>query len=161
MSKKKKKVEKKQIQFNYKITEFAWLSNFLPCCIEMKDEDGKRHLFASAEHAFQFFKTDNQLHREKILNAVGASKARYWGSEKSGCPIRSDWEEVKSSIMTKVLTAKFKQNSVLKKRLLATGSDELVELAPWDKEGYWGVNNSGEGNNKTGKILMKVRSKLT
>lgn len=148
------------IQYNFKTPGYGWLSSFQPCCIEVKDEKGNRVLFPSAEHAFHYFKTKSKLYREKILNAADASKARYWGSEKAECPMRDDWDDIREEVMYKILTAKYKQNLPLKKRLLATGDTILQELSPWDKELFWGTNKDGEGKNKHGKLTMRVRKKL-
>ena len=62
--------------------------------------------------------------------------------------------------MKKIQLAKFKQNVTLAKKLIATGSRDLVEFAPWDKELYWGTDKEGKGDNHHGRILMKVRRKL-
>lgn len=72
--------------------------------------------------------------------------------------LRPDWEQVKDSIMEKVVFAKFSQNEDLKQLLLATGDAELIEGNTWG-DMYWGQVN-GIGLNKLGKILMKVRFKL-
>ena len=72
--------------------------------------------------------------------------------------LRSDWEQVKEDVMYEVCRAKFMQNPDLKARLLSTGTVQLVEGNNWnDKE--WGVCN-GEGKNKLGKILMRIREEL-
>ena len=60
--------------------------------------------------------------------------------------------------MYEVCRAKFMQHSDLKEQLLSTGSVQLVEGNDWnDRE--WGVCN-GEGKNKLGKILMRIRGEL-
>lgn len=33
--------------------------------------------------------------------------------------------------------------------------EELVHLSPWDR--YWGVDDNGKGENRLGKIIMRVR----
>ena len=72
--------------------------------------------------------------------------------------LRSDWEQVKEDVMYEVCRAKFMQNPDLKARLLSTGTVQLVEGNNWnDRE--WGVCN-GEGKNKLGKILMRIREEL-
>lgn len=72
--------------------------------------------------------------------------------------LRPDWEEVKDSIMEKVVLAKFSQNEDLKQLLLSTGDAYLEEGNNWNDK-YWGTVN-GVGKNKLGQILMKVRLKL-
>ena len=72
--------------------------------------------------------------------------------------LRDDWESVKEQYMYEIVLAKFRQNEVLRKRLLATGSCELIEGNTWG-DVIWGVCR-GRGQNKLGKILMRVRSEL-
>ena len=51
------------------------------------------------------------------------------------------------------------QHPDLKEKLLSSGSVHLIEGNDWnDRE--WGVCN-GEGKNKLGKILMRIRGELT
>ena len=75
--------------------------------------------------------------------------------------LRSDWLEVRDQIMYQVVLEKFKQNPDLKAMLLATGDAHLEEGNTW-KDRYWGVcpPRSGNGENKLGQILMRVREEL-
>ena len=59
--------------------------------------------------------------------------------------------------MYDVVKAKFSIKH-LKEMLLATGNEELIEGNLWN-DTYWGVCN-GKGQNKLGKILMRVREEL-
>ncbi len=68
---------------------------------------------------------------------------------------RKDWEKVKQDIMYKALLAKFSQNPDLRKKLVGTGSRELVEHSPHDS--YWGDGPNGRGKNHLGGLLMKIR----
>lgn len=72
--------------------------------------------------------------------------------------IRSDWEDVKLSIMEKAVFAKFSQNEQLKKVLLDTGDRVIIEDSP--RDAFWGSGKDGTGHNHLGKILMHVRSLL-
>lgn len=57
------------------------------------------------------------------------------------------------------IRAKFEQNEEAKKQLLATGDAVLVQRTRNDA--YWGIPESATtGENKMGKILMKVREEL-
>lgn len=149
----------KSIKFNFK-SDHKWLSSFLPCCIILEDADGNMQMFSSAEHAFHWFKTDDQTFKDKIINAKDASTARYWGGAKVKCPMRKDWDKIKLKVMAKIVKAKFTQNLELAKLLIETKDKELIELAPWDKEGFWGTGNDGSGENNLGKIIMKRRKSL-
>ncbi|MFT0803343.1 NADAR family protein [Bacillus swezeyi] len=72
--------------------------------------------------------------------------------------LRPDWEEVKETFMYEIVKAKFEQNDQLKNRLLQTGESTLIEGNTWGDR-VWGVCN-GIGENKLGKILMRVRNEL-
>ncbi|OTQ84977.1 swarming motility protein YbiA [Bacillus subtilis subsp. subtilis] len=72
--------------------------------------------------------------------------------------LRNDWEEVKEQYMYEIVLAKFKQNRDLKKRLLATGTSELIEGNTWG-DVIWGMCK-GQGENKLGKILMRIRNEF-
>ena len=61
--------------------------------------------------------------------------------------------------MHEICMAKFTQNLLLKEKLLATGTEELVE-GNNHGDTFWGCVN-GKGENHLGKILMKVREELS
>lgn len=151
-----------KILYNAK-TDKPWLSQFAAIPVVLfYVKNNKRYMlhFATAEAAFHYFKTKAKPFREKIMASTTGANARYWGSAKAECPMRDDWNDIRKKVMRRVEWAKFTQNPLFGQLLLDTGDAELLELAPWDKDGYWGVNNSGEGSNNSGKIKMKVRSKL-
>lgn len=60
--------------------------------------------------------------------------------------------------MYEICKAKFTQNEDLKAKLLATGNDILEEGNTWGDR-VWGTVN-GVGENRLGKILMRVREEL-
>jgi ribA/ribD-fused uncharacterized protein len=56
------------------------------------------------------------------------------------------------------LRQKFHTHADIRKRLLATGDEDLVENAPGDDD--WGCGADGTGQNRLGILLMAVRSAL-
>ena len=72
--------------------------------------------------------------------------------------LRSDWEEIKNDMMYEICLNKFEQNPDLAEKLKATGDAILIEGNTWGDK-CWGQVN-GEGENRLGKILMRVREKL-
>ena len=71
---------------------------------------------------------------------------------------RCDWEEVKEDVMYIALYAKFTQHEDLMKMLLDTGDRKLVEHT--SRDSYWGDGGDGSGQNKLGKLLMRLREEL-
>lgn len=73
---------------------------------------------------------------------------------------REDWQQVKTQIMEEIVRAKFDQNPAIAALLLATGDAELIEGNTWHDD-CWGVDlRTGKGENRLGKILMKIREEL-
>lgn len=162
-NKAKEKKAKDYIRYNASIAKYSWLSNFQNCMIVLYVEKGSDETltFSNVEAAFQYFKTRSPEQRQKIYNCVKASDARYQGSEKAGCVMRKDWYDMREAVMLAVLKAKYMQNYYLRKWLLETDKAELIELAPWDKELFWGTDDNGNGENKSGQLTMQVREWLS
>ncbi len=115
--------------------------------------------WATSEHYFQaqkFINTDAEW-AEKICGAKTPKEAAKMGRDRSH-PLRSDWEDVKDSIMEKAVLKKFSTHDALGEILINTGDELIVENAPGDY--YWGCGKDGSGKNKLGEILMKVRETL-
>lgn len=126
---------------------YAFLSNFYIC-----DVHYNCHKFRSAEAAFQAAKCPERY--EEFLT-LGPKEAKSLGRK---VELRYDWEHIKDLVMYEIVYDKFTLNEDLKQKLLATDNEELVEGNHWH-DTYWGVCN-GVGQNKLGKILMRVREKL-
>lgn len=101
------------------------------------------------------FHAQKNLNRSKEFCTLNPSQAKALGRK---VLLREDWEMVKDLIMYEINYEKYIQNTDLKKRLLETGEQELVEGNFWN-DTYWGVCN-GVGENHLGKILMKIRGEL-
>lgn len=129
--------------------EFRFLSNFFPCQILYEGIT-----YPSTEHAYQAAKSIDIGVRNTIskLSSPGQSKA--YGRHLN---LRPDWDNVKDKIMEDLLRLKF-QNPQFKKMLLATNDEELEEGNTWN-DTYWGTCN-GIGQNKLGKLLMKIREEI-
>lgn len=141
------------IHFNSKSNEWSWLSNFFlsPMTIEGND-------YLTVEHWFQSQKFTNQELQEQIRTAATPTKAKHLGRTRD-TSFLSNWDSVKEDILYKGLKAKFEQNTILQTLLLKTGSEQLIELSPWDS--YWGSGKSGNGKNRMGELLMKLRTELS
>lgn len=133
--------------------EYSFLSCFYPCTVEYEGIE-----YPSAEHAFQASKSLDTEVRKRFLGCNTAKDAKYLGKQ---IELRSDWEEIKISIMKDIVRSKFFQNIAdidLAASLLATG-DAYLEEGNTHRDKFWGTVK-GEGRNELGKILMEVRKEL-
>jgi len=132
--------------------EYGFLSNFHVFPFEWEGKTWK-----TSEHAFQAMKTLDPVAQEDIRRAATPALSKKLGR---AVVLRSDWEQVKYSIMREIVAAKFK-NEPLRSKLIATGNADIYEDSPYDK--IWGtgkLGSVGEGQNLLGDVLMSVRGKL-
>lgn len=138
----------------YKISEeYGCFSNFSHHGFII---DGK--WWRTSEHYFQAKKFEGTEYGEKIRLLDNPMKAADMGRDHT-LPLRKDWEDVKDNIMRKAVIEKFTQNLDIKKTLIQTGEQELVEKTTTDY--YWGCGADGSGKNMLGLILMETRDKFT
>lgn len=130
--------------------KYFFLSNFYPSSIT--DEDNIT--YSTVEHYFQAMKTLDKAQKFNIAIQSTPGKAKRLGRR---CHLRPDWETVKDSVMEEALRKKFSSPD-LRKALLDTGDEYLEEGNTWGDQ-YWGVCNS-VGENRLGKLLMKIRDEL-
>lgn len=129
----------------------SFLSNFFEKPFIWKDR-----MFMSAEGAFQSEKSTDPAVQEKFTRMT-PKEAKEAGRRLA---LRPDWESVKDEIMEEIIYEKFSQNDSILYKLIETGNATLIEGNTWH-DTYWGVDAfSGEGENKLGIILMKVRARL-
>lgn len=119
--------------------------------------------YKTSEHAFQYTKFNYSNHNaqtvaNKILNAATARDAFKIAQKNQGL-IHRNWTNMKDNVMYEVVKSKFTTSSRhLRNVLLGTGNAYLVETSPYD--GYWGYGHNKQGENKLGKILMRVREEI-
>ena len=111
--------------------------------------------YPTAEHAYQSAKTLDRAERQRIAALPTPADAKRAGR---ALKPREDWEAVKFEVMERCVLDKFTRHADLRQQLLATGDAELIEGNTWGDR-VWGVYQ-GEGENRLGKILMKVRGEL-
>ena len=129
--------------------KYFFLSNFYPAIVEYEGL-----VFENNEAAFQAAKTLSIEERLQFIK-LSPSEAKKLGRQ---IKLRPDWEKVKNQVMYEICLDKFKRNPLLMKELIATGTEELVEGNTWGDK-IWGKVD-GIGENRLGKILMKVREEL-
>jgi ribA/ribD-fused uncharacterized protein len=140
------------IHFFSKSETHREFSNFAPFGIELDEA-----WWPTVEHYYQAQKFADAELRAKIRKAEKPPIAKGL-ADKNKAIIRPDWDQLKDEVMYRAVRCKFERHDELKALLLATGDEELVESAPTDT--YWGVGRDGTGQNKLGKILMRIRDEL-
>lgn len=134
----------------YKVgNEFGNFSNFASFPIFIDGE-----VWPTVEHYFQANKFEDLAIRNKIKIIDSPMKAAKEGRNTKNI-LRADWLEIKDNIMFQGLLSKFLQHHNLKEELLNTGNAQLVEHTKNDS--YWGDGGDGNGLNKLGFLLMRVR----
>lgn len=128
--------------------ENRFLSNFWPAEVTL---DGMT--FPSVENAYQAAKTNVLIMREDFINLIPGQAKR----KGQNLPLRNDWESVKVSVMRNLLEQKF-EHEELRKLLLNTGEQQLVEGNTWG-DIFWGVCDN-VGDNNLGKLLMEIREQI-
>lgn len=146
--------------------KYWFLSNMYPCNVTVGFETGV-YTFSCAEAAFQACKNPNEV--EQFLNVDGF-EAKRRGRKVSLAGTKEEWDKRKDECMELVVKAKFDQNPQLVNNLLSINGD-IIEENTWNDK-YWGMCRKFdhtedqtlkpvfvlEGENKLGKILMKIRS---
>ncbi len=115
--------------------------------------------YSTVEHAYQatkFLKSAPEIAKEIMdsYSAHDAQKIAYKNKDKQ-C---ENWDEIKLSVMEKLLRLKLAQNPYVKKKLLETGDYTICEDSP--KDSFWGIGLDRKGRNELGKLWMKLREEL-
>lgn len=129
--------------------QYSFLSNFYNTPVSYEGV-----LYKNSESAYQSAKTTDPNIRKKFTNLEGSEAKKYGNLIK----IRDDWEVIKDMVMYDVCLDKFMRNSYIKNKLLNTGNLILKENNN-HKDSCWGIY-CGEGLNKLGNILMRIRYEL-
>jgi ribA/ribD-fused uncharacterized protein len=137
--------------------EYAFLSNYHPTC-PLVDEFNIA--YPSVEHYFQALKSLDKKERIMVALQDTPGKAKRLGRN---LHLREDWEEIKNQVMEDGLRQKF-TDPVMKKKLLATNDEELIEGNTWH-DNTWGDCSCEAcqgiiGQNRLGLLLMKLREEF-
>eukprot|EP01062_Namystynia_karyoxenos_P005602 TRINITY_DN11940_c0_g1_i1.p1 TRINITY_DN11940_c0_g1~~TRINITY_DN11940_c0_g1_i1.p1 ORF type:complete len:1259 (+),score=300.12 TRINITY_DN11940_c0_g1_i1:94-3870(+) len=113
--------------------------------------------FRSVEHYFQSMKFEGTPHMDEVRLSSTPEEARAKGKDRSR-PLRTDWDQVRETVMLQGLRAKFSQCKNCYEVLMRTGSRKLLFCDSADD--YWGIGPAGTGKNTLGEMLMLVRKEL-
>lgn len=128
------------------------LDNFSAFRIEIWGEK-----FATSEHAYQWKKYVDVLPEvaERILNAPSPYSVKEI-SDAHKADVDPNFDKL--SVMEEILRTKLAQHEKVREVLLETGNKQIYENSPTDE--FWGVGESGNGQNHLGKLWMKLRGEL-
>jgi ribA/ribD-fused uncharacterized protein len=129
---------------------YRFLSNFYPSTIEFESLT-----YPTVEHAYQSAKTLDMNERKRIAALATPEEAKREGRKLA---LRPNWDTVKFEVMEQCVRYKFTHHPDLKQKLLDTGDAVIEEGNTWNDR-IWGVYQ-GQGENRLGKILMKVRAEV-
>lgn len=140
--------------------EYECLSNFYihePITIRLPYNKPYSYEFSSnnIETLFQAAKTLDLKEIKQIISCSTPGQAKRLGRK---VKLRDDWEQIKEDVMTSLINAKICSCRKFADTLINSDPNKyIVEMNYWgDKE--WGVSTKDfYGNNKLGKLLMKIR----
>jgi N-glycosidase YbiA len=127
-------------------------SNFAPFGIDLDDV-----WWPTVENYYQAQKFTDPALQQSIRRADQPIIAKTL-ADKYKVAIRPDWDAIKDAVMYRAVRRKFELHPELKTMLLATGDEEIAEANPADS--YWGIGRDGNGLNKLGQIMTRIRAEL-
>jgi ribA/ribD-fused uncharacterized protein len=130
----------------------GWLSNFSLHELQIDDE-----VWPSVEHYYQAQKFSDRQIRNRIRLAITPSAAKEIGQRFKTIRL-PDWGDKKEAVMMTALRVKFAQHAALARLLVETKDVALIEDSIDDY--FWGVGKLGNGRNRLGELLMRVRAEL-
>jgi ribA/ribD-fused uncharacterized protein len=138
--------------------DFYVLSNFSAFAVEWSG-----FLFPTSEHLYHWLRftlSEDSFGPEiarRVFNARSAHEAFKIAQENKQFQV-ANWDAAKVRIMKRVLHQKAAQHEYVRRKLLATGTRELVENS-W-RDDFWGWGPNRDGQNMLGKLWMQVRFEL-
>jgi ribA/ribD-fused uncharacterized protein len=113
-------------------------------------------VYKTAEHAYQSLRMIPKA-QEKIRNTKSPLDA--W-REAQLCKERGEVDERcnKDELMEKIFRTKLEQHKDIKDILLESADRELLKV--YETDYYWGAGADGSGENRMGKLWMKLRAEL-
>lgn len=111
----------------------------------------------TSEHVYHSERFDDEKMKQVVYeskSAHDAMKYAYANKDKQ----RKNWDTEKVGVMKHILHAKVAQHPYVKKKLLETGTRELVEDS-W-RDDFWGWGPQKNGRNQLGKLWMEVRAEI-
>ncbi len=138
---------------NFIESRFHFLSPFSAHRIEIWDET-----FATVEHAYQASRIKPGPEREAVKAAGSPLEAWREGQKYKNNPNLQVVGFDKDAVMEELFRAKMAQHSDIIDILKESGNLGLLKV--WDTDYYWGTGKDGSGENRMGKLWMRLREEL-
>lgn len=132
---------------------FQYLSPFSAHVINIWNET-----FPTVEHAYQASRIKPGPERDSIKNSSSPLGAWRLGQKYKSDPGLLVVNFDKDATMEALFRAKLEQHPDVLEILEESGDAELLKVNELDY--YWGTGKDGSGENKMGKLWMKLRSEL-
>lgn len=134
--------------------EFYCFDNFSSFKVEYKG-----YIYSTVEEAYQAIKfIDNAPEvADEIKKSFSSDEAKRI-AERNKKKQNPNWNKIKFSVMEELIRLKVEQNPYVKKKLLETEDYMIVEDSP--KDDVWGWGKERNGQNRLGKIWMKIREEI-
>lgn len=137
---------------NFVETRWSYLSPFSAHEVEL---DGI--VYKTAEHAYQALRMIPDV-REQVVETT-SPLAAWRTAQQLKEEGRLDPTHDKDELMERIFRAKLEQHLDIREILLESLGHELLKV--YDTDYYWGTGADGSGENKMGKLWMKLRDELT
>ncbi len=130
--------------------DFYVLSNFSAFRLEWKGFP-----FQTSEAAYHWEKFPHLPTLQNTIALAASAHVAFKIAERNKGLRREDWDDVKVDIMREILRAKAHQHEYVSRKLMATGTRELIEDS-W-RDDFWGWGANRDGQNLLGKLWMEIR----
>lgn len=141
------------IYFYSALEKFGEFSNFAPFGFEYEN-----HYYPTVEHFYQSRKFMDEAYVALIRQAKTPKAAADLGKNKDKV-MKPNWAAIKDEVMMVGVQQKFATHEKLRRLLIATGAQLIIENSPYDN--YWGIGSVGAGRNQLGTTLMRVREQFS
>ncbi|QQS21335.1 MAG: NADAR family protein [Candidatus Moraniibacteriota bacterium] len=138
---------------NFVETRFQSLSPFSAHSIMIWGE-----VFPTVEHAYQASKLKPSIERERIKNASSPFDAWRQGQKYKKYPELKVENFDKEKVMEELFRAKIAQHPDIVEILKESGDRELRKN--YDSDYFWGTGKDVSGENRMGKLWMKLRAEI-
>jgi ribA/ribD-fused uncharacterized protein len=130
---------------------FKFLANF-----EMAPCSYQGIIYPTIENAYQAAKLQ-PAERIHLITCSALEAKKNWKNFKKIEETEAEWDARKENVMSEIIFSKFLLNPALRQKLIDTGTAYLEETNHW-QDLCWGVDIKLGGENRLGKILMRLRN---